>query len=71
MSKSLYLNGSKVDVCINKDGNFYLIHRIKALRNISCDGNSRKKVDEVIIVGIHRNKLDSFLKKGNYEWREE
>ena len=67
----LFKNGKPIEIIKNDNGDYYLIERIKTNRNISCKGFSRKKADEVIIVGVSKDKIDSFLKKGNYEWRNE
>lgn len=45
----------------NKDGNYYVGYRVKVQRGII--GKNKSKVDELIIVGMHKDDFPAFCKK--------
>lgn len=54
-------NEDLVFVSENKDGNFYFGYRVNVQRGIK--GKTRSKVDELIIVGMPREKALEKIKK--------
>lgn len=54
-------NDELVFVSENKDGNFYFGYRVNVQRGIK--GKTRSKVDELIIVGMPREKALEKIKK--------
>ena len=49
----------------NEDGNFYIGYKIKVQRGIK--GKTRSKVDELIIVGMNREKFMNWLEQNDME----
>lgn len=49
----------------NEDGNFYIGYKVKVQRGIK--GKTRSKVDELIIVGMNREKFMNWLEQNNME----
>ena len=47
----------------NEDGNFYIGYKIKVQRGIK--GKTRSKVDELIIVGMNRERFMNWLEQNN------
>ncbi len=45
----------------NEDGNYYVGYRVKVQRGIR--GKNKSKVDELIIVGMHKDDFPAFCKK--------
>lgn len=60
---SLYLktsDGKYTECSFNKDGNLYIIYKVQVQR-----GMGHQKANEVLIVGMHRSQIDSYLEKEN------
>ena len=53
----------------NKDGNYYVGFRVPVKRGIR--GKTKAVVDELIIVGMHKDKFKDFCKKNNIEYKGE
>jgi len=49
-----------IQVSTNEDGNFYFVYKVPVQRGIK--GKTKSKVDELIIVGVNKNKVDQFCK---------
>lgn len=47
----------------NEDGNFYIGYKIKVQRGIK--GKTRSKVDDLVIVGMNREKIYEWLEQNN------
>ena len=47
----------------NEDGNFYIGYKVKVQRGIK--GKTRSKVDELIIVGMNRERFMNWLEQNN------
>ncbi len=53
----------------NKDGNFYIGYKVKVQRGIK--GKTRSKVDELVIVGMNRERFMNWLEQNNMEIKYE
>lgn len=49
----------------NEDGNFYIGYKIKVQRGIK--GKTRSKVDELVIVGMNRERFMNWLEQNDME----
>ena len=58
------------EVTENKDGNFYFIYRLPKVKR-GMHGKTKGKVDELLIVGVPRNKFDSYCEKEGIQLRLE
>ena len=47
----------------NEDGNFYIGYKVKVQRGIK--GKTRSKVDELVIVGMNRERFMNWLGQNN------
>ena len=47
----------------NEDGNFYIGYKVKVQRGIK--GKTRSKVDELVIVGMNRERFMNWLEQNN------
>lgn len=50
----------------NDDGNYYIGYQVEVSRGIR--GKTKGKVDEVIIVGLHKSKLKSFCEAHSLDY---
>lgn len=56
-----YQNDNTYDMCgFNKDGNLYILQKVKVPR-----GMGHQTADELLIVGMNKKKINSYLKKHN------
>lgn len=49
----------------NEDGNYYIGLKMKVQRGIK--GKTKSKVDELLILGIPKDKFQNWMKENNYE----
>ena len=49
----------------NEDGNFYIGYKVKVQRGIK--GKTRSKVDELVIVGMNRERFMNWLEQNDME----
>lgn len=53
----------------NKDGNYYIGFKVPVKRGIR--GKTKAVVEELIIVGMHKDKFKDFCKNNNIEYKGE
>lgn len=52
----------------NKDGNYYIGFKVPVKRGIR--GKTKGKVDELVIVGVHRDQFPKWCKEHNIKYKE-
>lgn len=53
-------SGKYSEVGINKDGNFWIIYKVKVQR-----GMGHQKANELLIHGVHRKNIERFCERNN------